>query len=286
MFVKEIGERGVLFTFSGKDFPYLGDTSVYLINTGRFFFVCDTHLGSASMEPIRRYMHEKRENKPAIVFNSHSDWDHVWGNCAFEESLIVGHETCRRRLKEIGDFELQIYSQYQNGNVKILLPNITFTSSLTYEDGEVEFLYAPGHTVDSAVCFDKRDSVLYTGDMVEYPIPCLDFLDLESYIKSLERIKDLRAKIIISAHSGIVDEKLIDDNITYIKSVLSGNPIDFKHDEFKSRHDYNIKNLLILKYEKIAREKLKEKFDYKSFRRGVLNIDHMSCEELKKALEV
>lgn len=264
MFVKEIGERGVLFTFSGRDFPYLGDTSVYLINAGHYFFVCDTHLGPQSMEPIKKYMAVEGEKKQTIVFNSHSDWDHVWGNCAFEKAAIVGHETCRSRLKEVGDFELQIYSQYQNGNVKILLPNITFTGGLKYEDEEVEFLYAPGHTVDSAVCFDKKDSVLYVGDLVEYPIPYLDFLDLESYIKSLELIKNLHAKIIISAHSGIVDESLIDDNISYIKSVLCSNPIDFKSSDAKSRHDYNIKNIMVLTYEKISRAKLKEKFDYNS----------------------
>jgi len=286
MIIREVGSRGVLFTFDDKEHPYIGDTSVYLINAGNYFFICDTHLGPVSMEHVKQYMAAQAGKKQTVIFNSHSDWDHVWGNCAFEKPVIIGHETCRRRLQEIGGFELQRFSRYHNGDIKLLPPNLTFATSMRYEDEEVEFIYAPGHTVDSSICFDRKDSALYVGDLLEYPIPYLDFLDLKAYMRSLEFIKNLNAKIVISAHSGIVDEKLMDDNMGYIKSVLSGSPVDLKgNEDGRSIHDYNIKNMLLLKYEKIAREKLGERFDYNSFRKGFSNIDRMSYEDLKKALE-
>lgn len=284
MIIREVGSRGVLFTFDDKEHPYIGDTSVYLINAGNYFFVCDTHLGPISMEPVKHYMAQQAGKKQTVIFNSHSDWDHVWGNCAFEKPVIIGHETCRRRLQEIGGFELQSFLRYHNGDIKLMPPNLTFATSVRYEDEEVEFIYAPGHTVDSSICFDIRDSVLYAGDLLEYPIPYLDFLDLEAYVRSLEFIKNLHAKIVISAHSGIVDEKLFDDNTAYVKNVFSGRPVDLKGKDGQSVHDFNIKNLLLLKCEKIVREKLKQEFDYNSFRKEFSNIDRMSYEDLEKAL--
>lgn len=276
--VSKVGNRGVIFTFDD-------DITVYLIHTDQYWFLCDTHLGPQSMEGIKNYISMRSNEKEVIVFNSHSDWDHIWGNCAFQNGIIIGHETCRKRMNEIGEFDLARLTEYHRGIIKLVLPNLTFSDKITFAEAEIEFIYAPGHTIDSSVCFDRKDSVLFVGDLVEYPIPYLDFSDLEAYIKTLEFIKSFPAKVKISSHSGIIDNALIDRNTAYIKNIFKGNPIDpIIYQECPDVHNFNINNRLYLKYENMVREKLKDDFDYTSFRCKFGDLKKVSYTDLQEAL--
>lgn len=277
--VSKIGNRGTLFTFED-------DTAVYLIHSDEKWFLCDTHLGPQSMEFIQKHISMQSNTKDIIVFNTHSDWDHIWGNCVFQGGIIIGHEMCRSRMKEIGKFDLERLTEYHCGSIKLVLPNVTFSERLTFAEDDIEFIYAPGHTVDSSVCFDRQDSVLFVGDLVEDPIPYLDFIDLETYSKTLEFIKNFPAKIKISAHSGIIDHGLIDRNIAYIQKVLHGNSIDPSvYQGCLHVHNFNINNRLFVKYESMVREKLKKDFDYPSFKSNFQNLGKISYEDLQDALE-
>jgi len=277
--VSKVGNRGVIFTFEDN-------ISVYLICADNYWFLCDTHLGPLSMECIKQYIAAQANNKEIIMFNSHSDWDHIWGNCAFPDRIIIGHEMCRKRMREIGRFDLARLTQYHNGSINLVLPNVTFSERILFEENEVEFIYAPGHTIDSAVCFDRKDSVLFVGDLVEYPIPYLDFDDLKTYIKTLDFIKSFPARVKVSSHSGIIDNNLIDSNIAYIKDILLDNPVNLVvYGESQSVHNFNVNNRLFLKYENMVREKLKDDFDYSLFRGQFGELSEMSYKDLKEALE-
>ncbi len=302
MIIEKIGNRGVFFTFEEGDSPFEQNTSTYLINTDDRIFICDTHVGPKSMDIIKQYIHDNKLNdKEIIVFNSHADWDHIWGNCAFEDATIIGHKLCRKIIEQEGAFELERKKKYHNGFIELKLPNITFNSKLEFEDVEIEFTYAPGHTIDSSICFDRKDSVVFVGDLLEYPIPYTNYHDLETYLETLEFIKSLPTKIILSAHSGRIHEKLFNDNMVYIKNLLQKNPIATKDEEYLSYHNYNSKNILISEYEYIVREKLGDKFDFESFKRELwnsinnknnnldlerLDIRDINCEELEEALKI
>ncbi|MBC8016052.1 MAG: MBL fold metallo-hydrolase, partial [Sporomusaceae bacterium] len=263
------------------------DISVYLIQADKNWFLCDTHLGSRSMDYIKKYISMQLNKKDVIVFNTHSDWDHIWGNCAFQGGIIIGHETCRNRMSEIGQFELDRLTEYHQGNIKLVLPNLTFSDRIAFAEDAIEFIHAPGHTVDSSICFDRKDSILFVGDLVESPIPYLDFNDLEVYIKTLNFIKNFPAKIKISSHSGIVDNALIDRNITYIKNISKGNPINpIVNQECLSVHNFNINNRLFLKYENRVREKLGDNFNYILFRSSFGDLKEVGYKDLKEALEL
>lgn len=277
--ISKAGSRGVIFTFDD-------DITVYLIHTDTYWFLCDTHLGPQSMQTIKKYIAEQAKDKAVIVFNSHSDWDHIWGNCAFLGSFIIGHETCRQRMQEIGEFELELLRQQHCGNIKLVLPNVTFSDRLLFADEEVEFIYAPGHTVDSAICFDRKDSILFVGDLVEQPIPYLDYHDLATYIETLEFIKSFPAQIKLSAHSGIVDNDLIERNITYITMILQGKQVEPAiYQATPDVHNFNINNRLLLQYENKVRERLKDNFDYALFRRNFKDLKEVSYADLQVELE-
>lgn len=272
MKITEVGNRGILFTFDDE-------TSVYLIHADSRLVLCDTHCGPESMEPVKEYIATHGlDKKELLIFNSHSDWDHIWGNCAFPGATIVGHEECRKRMQERGNWDLTKLNQ-KLGEVEIRLPNLTFSDRLCLVEDGIEFIYTPGHTVCSSICFDRKDSVLYVGDLVEEPIPYILYHDVERFGQSLELLKSFSANVIISAHSGIVEEKLIEDNLAYIQKVIANVPVELPED-FRVLDDFNRKNALILQYEKIVRERLGERFELPVFLREFWGGFHVAEEDL------
>ncbi|EGW37932.1 MBL fold metallo-hydrolase [Desulfosporosinus sp. OT] len=278
MIIQEIGIRGVIFT-------YEDDISVYLIKGDHQIVLCDTHLGPRSMNVVKDYLLTQSSPKELLVFNSHSDWDHIWGNCAFKGAKIIGHEKLKPRMQEIGYYELDLLRKFHNGEIQLRYPNLTFSEKLSLEDEDIEFIYAPGHTIDSALCFDRRDSILFIGDLVEYPIPYLDYYDLDVFIKTLELIKHFPAQIKISAHSGIVDNDLIERNLSYIQGIQLGQPIAPEMIESSAEvHQYNLNNRLLLKYEPFIREKLGESFDYTSYKNNFMDIGQVNSDDFEATL--
>ena len=280
MDIQTVGKRGVMFTFDDN-------IAVYLLAGDKRVFLCDSHLGPRSMEAVRQYIYQRWPDKELVLFNSHADWDHIWGNCAFPGALIIGHEQCRARIREIGQYDLERLADRHRGEIVLVPPNLTFSAELSFPEEEVSFIHAPGHTADSALCFDRREAVLFVGDLVEAPIPYLDFPDLARYIKTLEMIKQLPAKIIISAHSGLVDEALIDRNIAYLRAVLLNEPVDTGDDEnYCHVHRSNINNLLLWQWESALRGRLGEDFAYLAVRKALPDWETMPPAELRRALEI
>ncbi len=219
MIARSVGSRGMLLTFDDG-------ISVYLIHGSRVTVLCDTHLGPDSMAAIQPYLNRNRRSNPLMIFNSHADWDHIWGNCAFPDSFIIAHEACRTRMEDRGIFDLNENRAQVRGDVVLRFPDLTFRDHLTLADEGIVFSAAPGHTVDSAICYDQRDKVLYLGDLVEEPIPYLDAADLNQYLKTLQGLWDHEAETLVSAHSGIISRDLIPKNMGYIRNIQDGVSID------------------------------------------------------------
>ena len=261
--------------------------SLLLICGDRYDLLCDTHLGPESMDYVNEYRSLHQDHTDLVIFNSHSDWDHIWGNCAFPDAIIIAHESCRERMQERGSFDLSRNLDKTRGKVTLRLPNLTFETRMSFENEDIMFIHAPGHTVDSSLCFDRRDQVLYVGDLIEDPIPYLDFEDLDTYIETLAFIRDFPAKTLLSAHSGIVNRDLIDSNIRYIRNVQAGIPINsFEFGEYNGVHRCNCNTLLMFRYEHLVRKKLKDKFDFSSFWSIVSDLSEINYGDLKRKLEI
>lgn len=259
--IRELGSRGVLFIFE------FGDV-LYLIKNKNKLFLCDTSEGHGEMTYIKKYLKiNNLENIPLLIFNTHSDWDHYFGNSSFLHEDIISHKLCREKIVERMSYDLYLL----NKDIEPKLPNITFTDKLTFSDCGIEFIYLPGHTNCSAICVDYVDKCAYVGDLLEVPIPILNDTNLEAYIKSLEYLKTLLPLTLISTHSKVVKQTLIDEHITYLQEVLSGKYLTYTENVMPIRHNYNIKNLYLLKYDELIKERLKKKFDFKKHRLSLWN---------------
>jgi glyoxylase-like metal-dependent hydrolase (beta-lactamase superfamily II) len=225
-----ISDRCVVFPF---DDPYLAN--VYIIDGRDQIIVCDTSFGPKPMLHVNKFISNLENTKQVIIFNSHFHYDHVWGNCAFEDISIYSHDQCYSKLKEEGEIALKEYVNHMRGNVKLVLPNQMFGNHVIFEDGNIEFFYSPGHTDDSASCIDYVDRVLFVADNVESPIPFLYDSDIEQYIATLNHYLTIDWKTMIASHDPIMkDDTLLRDNIEYLEKFNSWS-IDLSELDQKTR---------------------------------------------------
>lgn len=213
MHVTDVSDRGVLFTFGD---PYIGN--VYAIVSESSLFICDTFCGPDPMREVMTRL-SKNYDLPArvVIFNSHADYDHIWGNCYFEGQLIIGHELCRERVITEWNEVLEKNQEHQRGNVIRLPPNVTFQERLDFAEEDVEFFHTPGHTRDSASCFDKRDNILFVGDNIESPIPYINQMNIREYKATLASYLHSDAELILSGHdSPQEDMDLVRGNLEYV----------------------------------------------------------------------
>ena len=215
--ITKIGSRGLLYTFPAGTFGF--ETSVYAVNCSDFVLLCDTHLGPLSMEPVTIAIHEQFGEKPIVVFNTHADYDHIWGNCAFPDVRIISHKDTVRMIRERGKAFLDILRDYTNGIVVLTSPNETFSDNLTIPREKITLIHTPGHTCDSSSLFDEKDGVLFCGDTFEDPLPCVAWHEHAVYVDTIQKITAMNPSKIISSHSGIVTPILIEKNRHYISAL-------------------------------------------------------------------
>lgn len=236
MNVKKVKNRGILFTFHDLGIP----TNVYIIQGERYIYIIDTYLGPDIMKSVNQYIVDLFGDKQIIVVNTHSHWDHVWGNSLYSSSFIIAHEKCKKYMQQHGIEALEEYGKYRKGEVIITYPNLTFTNKIFFEEDSVLIYHTPGHTDDGISVLDMKDKVLFAGDNLERPIPYLMSKDLNQYMSTLENYLKIDADIIIGGHTDCEDKDLVRDNLDYVKKVIAGETIEMKAKEFEEYHKTNI----------------------------------------------
>ena len=223
MRIESVGARGRIVSF-----PELSRTNLYLVYGAEHTFLCDTFLGPAPMGPIKKMLTADGRTQPVVVFNSHQDWDHIWGNCAFPGSTIVATEQCAVNARSHFAIEWAKYSDMAQGEVVPVYPNLLFTGRLLFPDDGVLFFSSPGHTNGSASCIDLQDSVLYLGDNVEAPLPYLFSPDLKRYAESVSAYLSLNPATIVTGHGEreTMTLDLVRSNLAYVTALAAGEALD------------------------------------------------------------
>lgn len=245
-----IGTRGMLVSFED---PYY--TNVYIIFGNEKVFVLDTFLGNDPMKTVHQLIADEGcAGMSIIVFNSHADYDHYWGNGAFKDAAIVGHEYCLERVFSEGKASLAKYADHKKGKVEIIRPNLTFQESMRFDDDNIVFFHTPGHSLDSSSCFDERDRVLFVGDNVESPIPYMNHVNFGQYIRSLESYLEIDWKYMVAGHDPLMDKPdLLRQNIDYLQRFRDWN-LDIESFSVAELHRHVEHNLKTIKDELMQSE--------------------------------
>ena len=128
-------------------------------------FIIDTGVGSNSVKPLLEQI--SGDKKPIIVINTHGDWDHIYGNCAFEGGIIVSHKLSRERMDKEWDEKMKLVKergQFMDGDVRKCLPNVVFEGSLYFPEDGISLFETPFHTIDDISIYDAVDKILHIGD--------------------------------------------------------------------------------------------------------------------------
>ncbi len=242
MFVsRQIGSRGWLFTFNDLVASRYGTTTnIYALEAGMSVLICDTYLGPDALRPA--LMELLLNRKKVVIVNTHADWDHVWGNCFFPGSQIIGHRLCRQRLLTNGEADLAEYARWQRGNIQLMPPTLTFDARLELPEFDVELFASPGHTADSITVYDRKDKVLVAGDNAERPIPsCIDPEYLDTHIESLKRYLNYPCEIIVPGHGDLLTREDIRNNIAYLEALSRGDTSRYEEEPCRLNHLENLR---------------------------------------------
>ena len=152
---------------------------------------------------------EFKRNDFVYLINTHSHQDHTFGNRAFSEATVIGHEMIKVELatnmkndhynkaftdvmerwrKRLNESEinsdrwkqLRIYLYEGNeilsalaDNFKIPYPDITFNDSMELDMGDVTFkmkYFGPAHTQSDILIYVPEEQLLFVGDLFNDPV--------------------------------------------------------------------------------------------------------------------
>lgn len=208
-------------------------------------------------------------DKPVLVINSHSHFDHIGGNYQFDTVLSVATPFTLKRTDGIRSEELSIEVSPQALCTSLpegVSPEShqirSFSIRQTIEDGEIidiggrslEVVRVPGHTDDAIALLDRQAGFLWSGDSFYEGAIWLFFpeTDLVAYRDSVAKFAalapDLKAvfpahntpkadpEILISLHENL--NEVLDGDVKPVP-VGDGN-VEFRFDRFAllMRQDY------------------------------------------------
>lgn len=175
----------------------------------------DTGLGIGDM----RSTVEQLTDRPVIVLNSHTHYDHIGGNYQFETIYAVdteftrGHALNGRPHAAVAEFvgEGWIWKPLPAGFSRDAYHSHPFVISKFVADGDIielggrqlEVLETPGHAPDSICLLDRENRILFTGDTF-YLAPLyahLDGSDFDDYARSAARLAGLADEINVAMTS-------------------------------------------------------------------------------------
>ena len=162
---------------------------------------------------------------------THKDTDHCFGMNEIKKhgATVISHEHTAEILHSEHDLSKnaiakrvrkQYYSEDVLGNVVLSRPEQTIIRDTTINLGEeIQLLSIPGHTPGDIAVYHPRSKVLFTGDAIlegmdPYVRP--DSINLKTWIRNLERLRELDIEWILPGHGVLSKLEIIDSNILYL----------------------------------------------------------------------
>jgi glyoxylase-like metal-dependent hydrolase (beta-lactamase superfamily II) len=147
-------------------------------------------------------------DKIDMVILSHEHLDHIGAAYHFERSFIAAHRLAANKIMLRDDFSMlrKMFNE----------PNVPINVDIWLEEGNLldlgnfrlNVMYTPGHTSACITMFDQDKGLLFAADTL-MPGGVMGGVfgsgSIADYIQSLERIKGLNSKILLSGHGRLSD---------------------------------------------------------------------------------
>lgn len=153
----------------------MGDPWIYLIDGPEKAMLIDTSFGVGN---LRGLVEKLVGDKPIILANTHSSYDHSYGNFQFERAYCHIYEApnlFNTMRPDIWDYLFDengncIWTEFDRSDLVEFKPYevIGVPDGYTWDLGggyEIELVFLPGHSNGHAGYLDKQNRILFAGDI-------------------------------------------------------------------------------------------------------------------------
>jgi glyoxylase-like metal-dependent hydrolase (beta-lactamase superfamily II) len=172
-------------------------------------------------------------NKPIqYVVDTHSHWDHSWGNEEFAEATIIGHQNCYAEMVDI-EWNDNWRRKVVTGNhpwsqeasiVNITPPNLTFETSMQLYFGGKEInlhYFGRAHTSDDIFIHLPKERIVFTGDVAEdRSVPYFGDSYPEDWPETASRLLSLPVERFVSGHGPIGSYETLVEAQNFIRQLV------------------------------------------------------------------
>lgn len=202
------------------------EVDCFAVVTRRHVVVVDTFGTPGEAAQIMTLLGDDLAGRSLLVVNTHSHYDHAWGNSLFapggpHPAPILGSRLTGERLRSPAAQEK--LARKQEGDARfagVVLhpPTVTFGGSLTVDGGDLtlELRPAPGHAADQLVVWIPELRFLLAADALEFPFPYAEeAADLPVLQDTMRGLRALHPEVVLPCHGGPHDASLIEKNLAY-----------------------------------------------------------------------
>jgi glyoxylase-like metal-dependent hydrolase (beta-lactamase superfamily II) len=224
----------------------LGYSTPWFVNAGliagdEITLVVDTGANAAAAASLHGYAVAIKPANRLLVVNTEKHFDHIGGNCFFQERGIEiwGHAKLRRTGEEFSS-EVQEFNDSIGNPVrrarheaqaffhgtKLTLPDHTVDQEQSWDLGgcRVEILLTPGHTETNLSVWVPQERVLFSGDcLIHEYLPNLEAGTAEdwcTWLCSLDRIESLRPMTVVPGHGPVAQGQQIAPMLAWVRQTL------------------------------------------------------------------
>ena len=244
-----------------KSFYWEMNSGILLDEKG--WALIDPGYSPAELEEIEFFLKERGEPAQSYLIYTHSDFDHIAGGQQFPLAKGIAQESFLRCFKEEQEHYLKEADEDQ-GIVRVDFcfpsPEITFKENLeiSFQDENIGFYAAPGHTRDSLFVVLKNKGVLLSGDTLsdqEFP---LIYHSAQQYKETLQLagslLEQFDIKYLVPGHGNWTDSR------EEIKNRVEQD-IDYLDNLTENIKNYYCQGLAIAEIKAVLRE-IRYKGDY------------------------
>jgi glyoxylase-like metal-dependent hydrolase (beta-lactamase superfamily II) len=161
---------------------------------------------------------------------THKDTDHCFGMNEMKKhgATVIAHEHAAEVIVEESDLSKNriakmIRKEFPEdvlGNTVLSRPDQTIVRDTVLNLGdEIHLLAIPGHTPGDIAVYHPKSKVLFAGDAIlegmdPYVRP--DSISIKTWIRNLERLKELDIEWVLPGHGALSRRDIIDSNIQYL----------------------------------------------------------------------